>query len=336
MLAPKINDKPRKKSVTAALIAGASALASTGISAWNSYAVNRSNSRAVDRQNQSSIQLRDYDNWYNSPVQQMRRLREAGLNPDLVYGSIGAGDSSAPSLAAPSTDIPFDSSAIATSGSSIAGMLQQQDLLDAQVKNINTQTRTQELENLIKEKDLNNWDNKTALEMANLQESVNNAKKQGQLLQEQVNNAILKNQFDMEAFDKQLKQLDEAVRGMKLDNDIKAEDLKVAQNAVRLSVLQIIKAGLENAMLKQTLDYNKKYYEKALDKLDGEIANLVQDRDAKLIANAITNRNFHIEQAKDLVYDKDGRVKSKVANNISGSVRYVTDFVGNIFRFIKF
>lgn len=338
MLAPDLKDKPVKKSLTAAaLVSGVSGLASAGISAWNSSAVNRSNSRSVDRQNQFAIQLRDYDNWYNSPAQQMRRIRAAGLNPDLVYGSIGSGDSSAPSLASPSTDVGFDSSAIATSGSALAGMLQQQSLLDAQVKNVNTQTRAQELDNLIKEKDLNNWDNKTALEMQQLQESVNNAKKQGELLQEQVNSAIIKNQFDIEAFDKQLQQLDEVVRGLKLDNDIKEEDLKVVQNAVRLSALQIIKAGLENAILQQTYNYNEQYYKKALDKLDGEIAILVQDRDAKLLANAITNRNFHIEQEKDLIYDKEGRVKSNrsAVNSFNGCLKIVTDAVGGVFRFFK-
>lgn len=30
---------------------------------------------------------RDYNNWYNSPEQQMARLKDAGLNPNLVYGS---------------------------------------------------------------------------------------------------------------------------------------------------------------------------------------------------------------------------------------------------------
>lgn len=30
---------------------------------------------------------RDYNNWYNSPEQQMKRLKDAGLNPNLVYGS---------------------------------------------------------------------------------------------------------------------------------------------------------------------------------------------------------------------------------------------------------
>lgn len=40
------------------------------------------------------LQLLKYQNWYNSPVQQMNRLQEAGLNPHLVYGSGGPGAAS--------------------------------------------------------------------------------------------------------------------------------------------------------------------------------------------------------------------------------------------------
>lgn len=37
---------------------------------------------------------REYTNRYNSPIQQMQRLREAGLNPNLLYGKFEAGLSS--------------------------------------------------------------------------------------------------------------------------------------------------------------------------------------------------------------------------------------------------
>jgi len=32
------------------------------------------------------IEQRDYQNWYNSPQQQMERFNDAGLNPNLIYG----------------------------------------------------------------------------------------------------------------------------------------------------------------------------------------------------------------------------------------------------------
>lgn len=61
---------------------------------WDDYtgkSINQQNIQAVKENNQLARQwaLSDFDmtNRYNSPVQQMQRLREAGLNPNLVYGS---------------------------------------------------------------------------------------------------------------------------------------------------------------------------------------------------------------------------------------------------------
>ena len=57
------------------------------------------NQQAVDRQNV-----------YNSPAQQMERLRQAGLNPNLVYGNgVDGNQSSAPNVGMANRDPRFDS-----------------------------------------------------------------------------------------------------------------------------------------------------------------------------------------------------------------------------------
>lgn len=80
--------------------AAASSLANT---AAQGYAQNRLNKQTIkynnmvyDRQRKDA--LTDYEamNKYNSPEQQMRRLKEAGLNPHLIYGGGGATQTSAP------------------------------------------------------------------------------------------------------------------------------------------------------------------------------------------------------------------------------------------------
>jgi hypothetical protein len=40
------------------------------------------------------VEDRDYMNQYNSPAQQMQRMKEAGLNPNLMYGKFDAGQMS--------------------------------------------------------------------------------------------------------------------------------------------------------------------------------------------------------------------------------------------------
>ena len=68
--------------------------ASQGISAGSSFFSdlffgNRNYKRqrkAEERAWQRTLELRDYENKYNSPQEQMKRLMEAGLNPHLMYG----------------------------------------------------------------------------------------------------------------------------------------------------------------------------------------------------------------------------------------------------------
>lgn len=60
------------------------------------------NKEMADIQNQYNIDAWNRQNEYNSPTQQMNRLKEAGLNPNLMYqqGNVGNA-SSAPQLSAP-------------------------------------------------------------------------------------------------------------------------------------------------------------------------------------------------------------------------------------------
>ena len=61
--------------------------------------VNRkSQEEADDRNWRHTVQMWNMNNEYNSPVNQMKRLQEAGLNPNLMYGQISAGNASQPSI----------------------------------------------------------------------------------------------------------------------------------------------------------------------------------------------------------------------------------------------
>lgn len=92
--------------------------------------------RAFDQ----NVQMWNMQNEYNSPSAQMARLRDAGLNPRLVYGQ-GSGNtagnaSTLPKYQAPSWDLNLDVSPLQTLG-------QYADLKakQAQIGYINTQTQ---------------------------------------------------------------------------------------------------------------------------------------------------------------------------------------------------
>lgn len=63
---------------------------------------NKYNKEMAEIQNQYNIEAWNRQNEYNSPTQQMNRLKEAGLNPNLIYDMGNPGNSSsAPQLSAP-------------------------------------------------------------------------------------------------------------------------------------------------------------------------------------------------------------------------------------------
>ncbi len=66
------------------------------------------------QQNLWNLEQWNRENAYNDPTAQMQRLRNAGLNPDLVYGSGSAANLSAPSpeMTAGEGSLPVDMSAI--------------------------------------------------------------------------------------------------------------------------------------------------------------------------------------------------------------------------------
>lgn len=73
------------------LLALGSGIASTGINALSQSTTNRANRRFSRemywRQREDSLADWNMQNAYNSPEQQMQRLKDAGLNPNLVYGN---------------------------------------------------------------------------------------------------------------------------------------------------------------------------------------------------------------------------------------------------------
>ena len=104
----------------------ASGLINTGVQ----YATSK---KLMDYQNQLNIQNWRMANEYNSPSAQMARYKAAGLNPNLVYGSLGqtaAGNVSSPSASGINPRTNFSSS---IANYQIAA--QQRKLLQAQEKN---------------------------------------------------------------------------------------------------------------------------------------------------------------------------------------------------------
>ncbi|MEQ3162441.1 hypothetical protein AAA214_04720 [Parabacteroides goldsteinii] len=87
-----------------AIIAGGASLLGSALGFGSQKKTNKANMELAKYQNewqtqenekayQRNLQMWNLQNEYNSPTQQMARLRSAGLNPNLVYGSGATGNS---------------------------------------------------------------------------------------------------------------------------------------------------------------------------------------------------------------------------------------------------
>jgi len=96
------------------------------------------NEMMYERQKSDNMKLWDLQNQYNSPTSQMQRLQEAGLNPNLVYGS-GGGSFTSPTPK--SADVQsWSPQAVKVDTGSMLSAYNDFRLRDAQIKNVEANT----------------------------------------------------------------------------------------------------------------------------------------------------------------------------------------------------
>lgn len=185
------------------IVPGASIL-SDGINAVvdgiNNRAARRWQEKMMQWQRDANLTDMGLQNAYNSPAEQMKRLREAGLNPNLVYGNgVVQGQSaqikgaSAPSSSATRTNID--------GGKAVMGFLNakqmelqndnlvaQNKVLTEQAKNIAADTTQKKFGADLKEFDFNYKTDTRNQSLYGLQQRNINAYRQGNLTQAQIAN----------------------------------------------------------------------------------------------------------------------------------------------------
>lgn len=128
-----------RDSITSAIIGEAGGLLSTGLNlATANYQRKqsvKSSKELMNFQNDLNIANWQRQNQYNSPVQEIARLRSAGINPDLFYSSGASGISSA-NIPGPSASSGMQQGSTGSFGQPT----QQAMLLDSQKKLLDSQT----------------------------------------------------------------------------------------------------------------------------------------------------------------------------------------------------
>lgn len=185
----------------AAAVAGGMDLVSNIYSGILANSANAKSKRAAMAasimQYQLQNQLIDKQNEYNKPINQMARLREAGLNPNLVYGDGGATIASAGgSIGSNMADITPASGSL-----DVLGKMQTLKAMEQQDANIEeTEARTQAIDDNIKLKeDELNWrknyeERRLAIQQAMLDKGIAIDKARMDKMEEEVK--YLQNKFD--------------------------------------------------------------------------------------------------------------------------------------------
>lgn len=166
---------------TAALVVGGTQAASnvgTGIANLLMYKKQRADNRQdATTAYQRSIDMWNMNNAYNDPSAQMERLKQAGLNPNMVYGGGATTTASAPSApqASSTTAQRFqgvDALPAISMYMDVKMKQAQADLIEEQKNNVIQRTANERTDNLLKTLDLDYFgtrNRRSAYELTNLE-----------------------------------------------------------------------------------------------------------------------------------------------------------------------
>lgn len=133
-------------------IPGISSIAGSIASYQGQKHTNKTNIQLAKEGREHDVNMWNKQNEYNTPDMQMQRLKEAGLNPNLIYGSgqASAGNADAPKQA----HVANTSNEMATFANNNAIQLLSQyndwQVKKAQIKNIEAEAQSKQQENLIR------------------------------------------------------------------------------------------------------------------------------------------------------------------------------------------
>lgn len=132
---------------TQALASGAASLGSQAINAYATERANKKNRKFAEdmykKQQADNERMWNMTNTYNSPQEQMKRLQEAGLNPNLIYGSGSQTGGTASPTTAPQSSFKASAPSFDLGGATGTAF----------DRYFNTQLKTAQLDNLKKQND---------------------------------------------------------------------------------------------------------------------------------------------------------------------------------------
>lgn len=232
------------------------------------------NEKMYGQQRMDALADRDYNNWYNSPAKIMGRLKDAGLNPNLIAGSMaGAGMSQMPRQAEakawnpPVPDLsgfanvnPLrDYNNFQLQKANIDNLQAQKDQRNQEIALKTAQTagvlvtnakRQFDLDQALQLKEISldyakeNLRKLQADTQFTLDENLRKAASNSATLRETIERTILLQKQQAQT-DAQRNQIDQQLRNARIDELIKQEDLKLKQKGIQPGDNMLYRTGAE-------------------------------------------------------------------------------------------
>lgn len=129
-------------SILSNVISGISSVLGSGASYKGQKSANQTNIRLAREAREHDLNMWNMQNAYNTPEMQMQRLKEAGLNPNLIYGSGSASTGNADAVKPAQVANVSNELSTFANNQAISMLSQYQDwqVKKAQIKNIEAET----------------------------------------------------------------------------------------------------------------------------------------------------------------------------------------------------
>lgn len=285
------------------------------------------NLQLAKMQNEWNLQQWERENEYNNPLNQMARLKAAGLNPNLVYGN-GAGQSTSapsPNLTSGAPSSPVDMSLLAqrpTVGQIMSDALQN-EMTRAQIDKIKAETRTEGYQGDILKSDAAFRDaiNQGTLDLNNVQ--ING-----------INSKIKLNDSQISEIRSKISNLDAQTKNLVAEYDkIRAYTRNLDASTVRTRLLNVLdseKARYEIRELSSRASLNDAQAKKIVESLSLELLGLQAQRDESLARagnlRASTSRiEFDLSQDKDY---QDIERTTNIVTDICDTMAPIANLIG--------
>lgn len=241
---------------------------------WREYA--NLQRELQNSQNAWNVAQWNRQNQYNSPANQMNLLRQAGLNPNLIYGqlagaSAGSLESAGVDISSPTPNNAAQVSGFGDLGVQIGNQMMQKELNDANIDYIREQTESQRISNAKNQFELDNQEQTYKNQQDNIKSytDLNNSKC----------NEIQKN---LSLIESQIKYIDAKERAQTLENlfnDSTFDDrVKLVSQQVKLNEAQerVLNATVQKIRQEiKTLKAQEELFWKQGDKVSHESMNII-------------------------------------------------------------